>query len=78
MLKQNPPDAKAEAVIGIAGPIAGTLGALCCYAAFLYTGNPLLGKLAQYSMWMNLFNLIPITRNWLEPHISQIDMGMKS
>lgn len=60
MLRQNPRDAKAEAVIGIAGPIAGTLGAMCCYALYLYTGNPLLAVLAKYAMWMNLFNLIPI------------------
>ena len=60
MLRQNPPDAKAEAVIGIAGPIAGTFGALCCYGLFLYTRQPLLFQLAMYSFWMNLFNLIPI------------------
>lgn len=60
LLRQNPKDAKAEAVIGIAGPIAGTFGALCCYALFLYTRQPLLFDLAKYAIWMNLFNLIPI------------------
>ena len=60
MLKQNPPDAKAEAVIGIAGPIAGTLGAILCYILFLYTGYPVLYQLAMFSFGMNLFNLIPI------------------
>lgn len=60
LLRQNPRDAKAEAVIGIAGPIAGTFGALCCYALFLYTGQPLLFLLAKYAVLMNLFNLIPI------------------
>lgn len=60
MLRQNPKDAKAEAVIGIAGPIAGTFGALCCFALYLYTGQPLLFLLAKYAILMNLFNLIPI------------------
>ena len=60
MLRQNPPDAKAEAVIGIAGPIAGTFGALGCYTLFLYTHHPLLGLLALWSFRMNLFNMIPI------------------
>jgi Zn-dependent protease len=60
MLRQNPPDAKAEAVIGIAGPIAGTFGALCCYGLFLYTRNGLYEQLSLFAFWMNLFNLIPI------------------
>lgn len=60
MLRQNPPDAKAEAVIGIAGPIAGTFGALACYAMYLYTGNPILLVLTHNALFLNLFNLIPI------------------
>ena len=60
VLKQNPPDAKAEAVIGIAWPIAGTFGALCCYALFLYTRLPVLAQVAELAFAMNLFNLIPV------------------
>jgi Zn-dependent protease len=62
-LRQNPPSAKAEAVIGIAGPVAGTLGALACY---LFAGkihdpvlNYQLNQVAYFAVFMNLFNLIP-------------------
>jgi Zn-dependent protease len=62
-LKSNPPDAKAEAVVGIAGPVAGTLGALACYAASMFVGNPQhmleLRLLAHFAFVMNLFNMIP-------------------
>ncbi len=60
MLRQNPPDAKAEAIIGIAGPIAGTFGAIGCYALYVFSGNPLLQHLSMVAFVMNLFNLIPI------------------
>jgi Zn-dependent protease len=59
-LRQSPRDAKAEAVTGIAGPVAGTLGALLCYAVYLYTGKPLFGVLSGFAALMNLFNMIPI------------------
>jgi Zn-dependent protease len=58
-LKQNPPNAKAEAVIGIAGPLAGTAGALACYALALYRRDEMLLFVAYYAFFMNLFNMIP-------------------
>lgn len=62
-LRGNPPDAKAEAVVGIAGPVAGTLGALACYAASLWVRDPVFGLqlqlLAHFAFFMNLFNLVP-------------------
>jgi Zn-dependent protease len=58
-LRQNPPDAKAEAVVGIAGPVAGTAGALLCYLLGIRFNNPLLEFLAMYAFLMNLFNMVP-------------------
>jgi Zn-dependent protease len=62
-LKSDPPNAKAEAVVGIAGPVAGTAGALACYALALYVRDvqkaTLLLRLAQFAFIMNLFNMIP-------------------
>jgi Zn-dependent protease len=59
-LRQNPSNAKAEAVIGIAGPVAGTAGALVCFGIALFTGKLLFLELAGFAMIMNLFNMIPI------------------
>jgi Zn-dependent protease len=58
-LKQNPPSAKAEAVVGIAGPVAGTAGALVCYFLALHRGDGILLYAAWYAFYMNLFNMIP-------------------
>jgi Zn-dependent protease len=49
-----------EGIVGIAGPVAGTIGALVCYALFLQTGLPFLGIAAYAGFLMNLFNLLPI------------------
>jgi Zn-dependent protease len=59
-LRQPPTNAREEAVIGIAGPIAGTLGALACYAYWLRTGNALAYDLAHIAFFLNLFNLLPV------------------
>src|SRR5665213_69918 len=34
-LRQRPQNAKAEAIIGIGGPVLGTIGAIVCYALYL-------------------------------------------
>ena len=64
-LRQPPPDAKVEAVVGIGGPIAGTLGALAVYALHL-TAEPGSGVakltfvLAYIGFLLNLLNLLPV------------------
>jgi Zn-dependent protease len=60
-LKGNLRNAWEEAVVGIAGPVIGTLGALSCYFWYLQTGNVVAGELAFYAFFINLWNLIPIT-----------------
>jgi Zn-dependent protease len=53
-------NALAEARIGLAGPILGTLGAAAVYFAGHQTGSELLIALAYTGFLLNLFNLLPI------------------
>lgn len=48
------------ALMGIAGPIAGTAGALGCFAAYQLTGDITCASLAAGGCILNLFNLIPM------------------
>jgi len=54
------PNAKVEAIIGIAGPVAGTIGALAIFAWYLATGSPLALTLSWFGFTINLFNLLPV------------------
>jgi Zn-dependent protease len=49
-----------EALIGIGGPVAGTLAALFCLLVYGLTGSPLMLALAFMGFFLNLFNLLPI------------------
>lgn len=60
-LKQQPHDAETEAYVGVAGPVAGTLGALVCYYLARHFDSQLLLALAYAGFFLNLFNLIPIS-----------------
>jgi len=60
-MRGMPRSVKDEAEIGIAGPIAGTAGALACVGlSNLYGGHlwPLLGVMG---LFLNLFNLLPVS-----------------
>lgn len=59
-LRGMPANARVEAVIGIAGPVAGTVGALGCFAWYLATGNQLALVLSWFGFTINLFNLLPV------------------
>ncbi len=64
-LRQSPPDAKVEAVVGIGGPIAGTIGALVCYGLAWHTNWSIvtpseLFAIAYLGFLLNLFNLLPV------------------
>lgn len=59
-LRQPPPDAKVEAVVGIGGPLLGTVGAAICFAIYLHGHDPLFARLALFGMILNLFNLLPV------------------
>lgn len=60
-MRGRPRDAFVEAIVGIGGPLLGTLGAALCLAAAMVTGSELLYALASVGFLLNLFNMIPIS-----------------
>jgi Zn-dependent protease len=59
-LKQYPPDARADARVGLAGPLWGLGAGLASYVVFVATGAPIWGAIARTAGWINLFNMIPV------------------
>jgi Zn-dependent protease len=59
-LKEAPRNAWIEALVGIGGPMLGTVAAGVCELVFLATGNPMFRALAYTGFFLNLFNLAPI------------------
>src|SRR5437588_5808944 len=53
-------NALAEARVGLAGPILGSLGALAMLPLYLATGNTLFEAIAFIGFFLNLFNLLPV------------------
>jgi Zn-dependent protease len=53
-------DAVAEARVGLAGPILGTVGTLIPLAIWLATGSDLWRALAYIGFFINLINLLPV------------------
>ena len=53
-------DAAAEARVGLAGPVLGTLGTLIPLGIWLATGNEFWQALAYVGFFINLFNLLPV------------------
>lgn len=60
-LKDQPMNVETEAYVGIAGPVAGTIAAGCCYYAAEYFDSQLLLALSYSGFMINLFNLIPLS-----------------
>ena len=58
--KQLGNDALAEARVGLAGPVLGSLGALAFLPIAWVTGNNLFRALAFTGFFLNLFNLAPV------------------
>jgi Zn-dependent protease len=54
-------DAAAEARVGLAGPVLGTIGAGAVALAGWWLGSDLLLALAFTGFFLNLFNLLPVT-----------------
>jgi Zn-dependent protease len=59
-MKEMPKNAYVEAVVGIAGPVLGTVGALVCWQLYGWTQQPLFLALAYAGFMINLFNLMPV------------------
>src|SRR3954467_12282524 len=53
-------DAVAEARVGLAGPVLGSLGAAACLGVYLITGDDFWRALAFPGFFLNLFNLAPV------------------
>ena len=59
-MKQMPKDALAEARVGLAGPVLGTLAGLATLGLYAATQNPIFLGLAYFNFIINLFNLAPL------------------
>jgi Zn-dependent protease len=59
-MKRLPDDAGAEARVGLAGPVLGSIGCLVPLALYAATGNHLFQALAFTGFFLNLFNLAPV------------------
>jgi Zn-dependent protease len=53
-------NALAEARVGLAGPVLGSLGSVACILVWHATGNDLFRALAFFGFFLNLFNLLPV------------------
>ena len=53
-------NALAEARVGLAGPILGSVGSALCVLAWHVTGNDIWRALAFTGFFLNLFNLLPV------------------
>jgi Zn-dependent protease len=53
-------NALAEARVGLAGPILGTVGAAACFALAEVANSDLLRALAYFGFFLNLLNLVPV------------------
>ena len=59
-MRQMPQNAKDEAEIGIAGPIAGGIAACVCFYFAQQAPGTIWAPLAYFGFFLNLFNLVPI------------------
>jgi Zn-dependent protease len=59
-MKRMPDDAGAEARVGLAGPVLGSIACLVPLAIYGLTGNELFRALAFTGFFLNLFNLLPV------------------
>lgn len=58
--RQHPTTAVKQAQIGIAGPIAGTVGATAAFLLYGSTQNPVFLLAAALGFFLNLFNMLPV------------------
>jgi len=59
-LKEAPRNAWIESIVGVGGPLLGSLGAAAVASCYYLTGNQIFLVLGYTGFFLNLFNLIPI------------------
>jgi Zn-dependent protease len=59
-MKKMPEDAAAEARVGLAGPVLGSIGCLVPLAIWQAGGSEMFQALAFTGFFLNLFNLLPV------------------
>src|SRR5215467_8635115 len=72
--RSHPTDALKQAQIGMAGPIAGTIGATVAYVLYLVNGWDVLLLAATIGFFLNLFNLLPVWQldgSWVLAPVSE-------
>ena len=72
--RSHPTTAVKQAQIGIAGPIAGTVGATVAFFFYLATGQQVLLLTALIGFGLNLFNMIPVWQldgSWILAPVSK-------
>jgi len=60
-LKDQPLDVRTEAYVAVAGPVVGTVAAVAVYLWSRWTGSTLLLAIAYAGLFLNLFNLLPVS-----------------
>lgn len=60
-MKEMPHNAETEAYVGLGGPFLGTVGALAVYLLARQEGSQLLLAIAYSGLFLNLFNLLPVS-----------------
>src|SRR5256714_11336580 len=61
-LKQYPADRREDARVGLAGPIWGPGAAAVGFGGNRGPGHRMLGAIAHFGAWTNLFHLLPVRR----------------
>ncbi len=59
-MKQLPKNATMEAVVGLGGPVIGSLGALASWILYEVDGHPIFLVMTYIGIFLNLFNLLPV------------------
>jgi len=59
-MKQLPKNAVMEAVVGLGGPVIGSLGALVAWILYQTNDNPIFLAMTYLGVLLNLFNLLPV------------------
>jgi Zn-dependent protease len=60
-LKEQPRDVRTEAYVAVAGPLVGTVSAVAVYLGGRWTNSTLLLAIAYAGLFLNLFNLLPVS-----------------